>query len=184
MNKNALSLAVVAVGLAACGSSAAPTGKSSTVPTSQTTHNVNSSLSSVSSKYGNILASSSGFVYYMFALDSPQKSACDSSCASVWPAVTSTTANVTVSGGVNKAMVTEITRTDGSKQIVYNGHPLYTYSGDSGPKLTNGEGVNSYGGYWYVINTAGNVVKTPISGSGGSTASTSSTGSGTASQYG
>lgn len=158
--------------LTACGNAANP--NYSTFPTTAPTSHVQSSLSSVSSKFGKILASSSGYVYYMFQIDAPGKSACYSSCAAVWPPVTTMNSNISISGGVHKSLVSVFTRTDGTKQIEYNGHPLYTYEGDAGPKLTNGQGVNSYGGYWYVINTAGKPIissySAPSSTSGASSA--------------
>lgn len=147
--------------LTACGSAANP--NNSTFPTTAPTSHVQSSLSSVSSKYGRILASSSGYVYYVFQIDAPGKSACFSSCAAVWPPVTTMNSNIPISGGVHKSLVSVFTRPGGTKQIEYNGHPLYTYEGDTGPKLTNGQGVNSYGGYWYVINTAGKPIVTAYS---------------------
>lgn len=167
MKAKNLGILVGGVVLAACGSAAS--SNSSTFPTTAPTSHVQSSLSSVSSKYGKILASSSGYVYYMFQPDSPGKSTCYSSCEAVWPPVTTMNSNISISGGVHKSLVSVFTRTDGTKQIQYNGHPLYTYEGDTGPKLANGQGVNSYGGYWYVINTAG----TPIASGSSAPSSTS-----------
>lgn len=177
MQVKLLPLAALAIAVASCGSSASTTGSASTssgsTPTTGgTTHGVSSSLSSIKSKYGQILASPGGFTYYMFQPDSAQKSTCYSICATVWPAVTTTGTNIPISNGVQKSLITVITRTDGTKQIVYNRHPLYTYQGDSGPNLTNGQGVDSYGGYWYVMNTQGQPItqtsSTPAS-TGGAT---------------
>lgn len=159
MKEKMLFLAALAIAVTSCGSSAA-TGTTSTTSISNSTTRaaapgVSSSLSSIKSKFGQILASSSGFTYYMFEPDSAHKSTCYSSCATVWPPVTTTGSNIPASNGVQKTLITIITRTDGTKQIVYNGHPLYTYTGDSGPNFTNGQGVNSYGGYWYVISIEG-----------------------------
>lgn len=150
---------VIASGLvlAACGSAASP--NSSTFPTTAPTHNVISSVSSIPSRYGKILASSTGMTYYIFLPDSPGKSMCYSSCAAVWPPVTTSSPNIPVSGSVKRSLISTFARKGGSKQIEYNGHPLYTYEGDSAPKLTNGEGIYSYGGYWYVINTSGKPVE-------------------------
>jgi predicted lipoprotein with Yx(FWY)xxD motif len=48
-----------------------------------------------------------------------------------------------------------ITRTDGSVQATYNGHPLYTYIGDSGPGQDNGNNLNLNGGLWHVVPVQG-----------------------------
>lgn len=172
MNRKIVSIGLLSLVLAACGSSAAANSSStanssksatSTVPSNQSKSGSGTELSSTTSKYGDILSSPSGRVYYMFVPDSATNSTCYSSCAPVWPAVTTTNGNVTTAKGVSKSLVTIISRTDGTKQIVYNGHPLYTFTGDNSAGMTSGEGVNSYGGYWYVLNVKGKVVKAPIS---------------------
>ena len=175
MFKKLLPLAGLMFILASCGSS---TTASSTTATSQAQANASqgivSSVSSMNSKYGKILASSSGYAYYMFEPDTSQKSACYGACAVTWPPVTiSGTATPPISGGINKSLVGTITRTGGARQITYNGHPLYTFKGDTGPGTTNGEGINHFGGYWYLVSISGKVVTSPAS-----TKTTSSTGSG------
>ena len=64
-------------------------------------------------------------------------SACSGGCASAWPPVTATGA-LTAAGSVNKADLTTFTRSDGTKQVAYDGHPLYYFSGDSGPVRSTG----------------------------------------------
>lgn len=164
--------------LAGCGSSSTTAGSTASTyaPSASAAQGVVSSVSSISSKYGQILASSSGYVYYMFEPDTSQKSACYGACAKAWPPVTvAGSATPPVSGGVKKSLIGTITRTGGSKQITYDGHPLYTFAGDGGPNLTNGEGINHFGGYWYVLSVAGQ----PIT-SASSTATTTAAGAGTA----
>ena len=51
--------------------------------------------------------------------------------------------------------------------ITYNGHPLYRFAGDQNPGDTNGQGVNAYGGGWYAVSPAGNLVSGGGSGSSG-----------------
>ena len=60
-------------------------------------------------------------------------------------------------------------RSDGTQQATYNGHPLYTFVGDKQPGDTNGEGLNAFGGGWFVLDTAGNQVTGPASAMGGAT---------------
>ncbi|MHB8448919.1 MAG: COG4315 family predicted lipoprotein [Mycobacteriales bacterium] len=63
-------------------------------------------------------------------------------------------------GGAAKASLLGTSRrTDGTVQVTYNGHPLYYYSGDSHAGQTNGEGINSFGGYWYVVSPNGQAIQ-------------------------
>jgi predicted lipoprotein with Yx(FWY)xxD motif len=48
-----------------------------------------------------------------------------------------------------------ITRSDGSTQATYNGHPLYTYAGDTAPGQNNGNGLNANGGIWHEVTVSG-----------------------------
>jgi predicted lipoprotein with Yx(FWY)xxD motif len=48
-----------------------------------------------------------------------------------------------------------ILRPDGSTQTTFDGHPLYTYAGDSGPGQDTGNGITLYGGVWHQIDTPG-----------------------------
>jgi secreted repeat protein with Y-X4-D motif len=57
-------------------------------------------------------------------------------------------------------------RSDGKPQVTYNGHPLYLFSADQKAGDTNGQGVNAFGGLWYVLSSSGDEITTPT-GSGG-----------------
>ena len=56
------------------------------------------------------------------------------------------------------SIVATSARSDGEPQITYNGHPLYLFSGDQRPGDANGQGVNAFGGLWYVLSSAGNQI--------------------------
>ena len=58
-------------------------------------------------------------------------------------------------------------RSDGKTQVTYNGHPVYTFSGDSSPGDTNGQGVNAFGGLWYALSPSGQQVTASGSSNGG-----------------
>jgi predicted lipoprotein with Yx(FWY)xxD motif len=98
-----------------------------------------------------VLTNAKGFTLYLFAPDTPNKSNCNGSCASYWPPVTGTP---TAGSGVTGRIGT-IKRAGGAAQATYNGHPLYTYVGDSGPGQANGNGVNLNGGLWYAVPASG-----------------------------
>jgi len=94
-----------------------------------------------------VLTNAKGLTLYSFAPDTAAASRCYGSCAVYWPPVTGTAA---ASPGV-PGRVGTITRTDGSEQLTYNGHPLYTYIGDSAPGQARGNNLNLNGGLWHDV---------------------------------
>ncbi len=98
-----------------------------------------------------VLTNAKGFVLYWFAPDTPTSSKCSGSCATYWPPVTGP---VTAGSGVTGTLGT-ITRSDGTKQATYDGHPLYTYAGDTSPGQAKGNGLNVSGGLWYEMTVSG-----------------------------
>ena len=111
-----------------------------------------------------VLTSSKGFTLYSFAPDTSTMSKCNGTCAQNWPPVTGpvTAAGVTGTFGT-------ITRADGSVQATFEGHPLYTFVGDTAPGQNKGNGLNAAGGLWHEITTSGTAApaSTSSSGSGG-----------------
>lgn len=97
-------------------------------------------------KFGSILTSADGMTLYTFIQDAPGKSTCNGSCAATWPPVTTTASTPpTVEGAPGTFSL--VTRDDGTKQVAYNGSPLYRYGPDKAPGETNGQGV---GNVWFV----------------------------------
>src|SRR5487761_828419 len=86
-----------------------------------------------------------GFTLYSFAPDTATKSACYGSCAQYWPPGAGPAVHA---AGVPGTFGT-IKRTDGTSQVTYNGHPLYTYVGDSAPGQAHGNNLNLNGGLWH-----------------------------------
>ncbi len=109
---------------------------------------------------GMILTANNGFTLYEFSRDRRNTDACVhiSGCAAVWPAVT-TKAKPVAARGVNAKLLGTITLRGGSRQVTYAGHPLYRYSGDSGPRQTAYVGVTASGGTWYAVSAKGARVK-------------------------
>jgi predicted lipoprotein with Yx(FWY)xxD motif len=94
-----------------------------------------------------VLTNARGFTLYSFAPDTPTTSKCYGSCAVYWPPVTGTApASPSLPGRIGT-----ITRTSGSRQLTYNGHPLYTYIGDTGPGQAKGNNLNLNGGLWHEV---------------------------------
>jgi predicted lipoprotein with Yx(FWY)xxD motif len=98
-----------------------------------------------------VLTSAKGFTLYWFALDTATTSACYGSCAAYWPPVTG---RPSLGPGVPGKLAT-IKRSGGTLQITYNGHPLYTYVGDSSPGQAAGNNLNLNGGLWREVTVPG-----------------------------
>jgi predicted lipoprotein with Yx(FWY)xxD motif len=91
---------------------------------------------------------------YLFEADKGTTSNCSGACAQAWPPVT-TTGEPKAEGGAQAADLGTTTRSDGTKQITYKGHPLYYYVSDQSSGETTGQGVKSFGAAWYVLNPQG-----------------------------
>jgi len=158
----ATGLAVIALAVAACGSSAsssssAAQSSSPAAPASSATAAGAGSSASTASLLTatvngtKVVTNAKGFVLYWFAPDTPTSSKCTGSCATYWPPVTGP---ATAGSGVTGTLGT-ITRSDGTKQATYDGHPLYTYAGDTAPGQAKGNGLNVSGGLWYEMTVSG-----------------------------
>ena len=154
----------VAALVAGCGSSS---GKASNPPpSSSSAPAASSALHAQSSKYGQILVDGSGRTLYLLTADTSSQSTCYSACAGVWHP--DTTTGPPASSGVTASMVGTTARTDNTTQVTYNGHPLYTYTGDAKSGDVNGQGIATFGGIWYVVGIDGKAVTSAPSGSSSS----------------
>jgi len=118
-------------------------------------------ITTVSSSAGTFLATSSGHAVYLWTKDGNGMSACSGACAGTWPPVT-TTGTVTASGGAKSSDLSTITRSDGTKQVTYDGHPLYFFSGDSGPGMASGQGNDGFGAKWWLVSPSGSDVTAAV----------------------
>jgi predicted lipoprotein with Yx(FWY)xxD motif len=115
---------------------------------------------------GKILVDSQGRTLYLFQKDSGTKSACTGACAVDWPPLR-TGGKPTEGDGADASLVGTTSRPDGKRQVTYNGHPVYLFSGDKQAGDTNGEGLNAFGGGWYALSAAGDQVAPPANSGGG-----------------
>ena len=136
--------AVSVVALAILGASLAVAGPTATMAPGGT-------LTTIRIDGVTVLTAANGRTLYLFAPDTPTRSACYGTCAAYWPPVTGP---LTAGPGVTGKLST-ITRSDGSVQATYDGHPLYTYIGDSAPGQANGNGLNLNGGLWHEVTVSG-----------------------------
>jgi predicted lipoprotein with Yx(FWY)xxD motif len=177
---SAAGLAALALAVSACASSA---GSSSSAPASSAPASsapassapASSAPAAGSSASGTALSmttingtavvtNAKGLTLYWFAPDTSTTSKCTGSCATYWPPVTGP---VTAGSGVTGTLGT-ITRPDGTTQATYDGHPLYTYVGDTARGQAKGNGLNLSGGLWYEMTVSGAKPATSTSsGSGG-----------------
>jgi predicted lipoprotein with Yx(FWY)xxD motif len=105
-------------------------------------------------KFGQILVDSSGRTLYLFAADKGSASVCYADCAAAWPPVL-TTGAPQADTGVDPSLLGTATRTDGTAEVTYAGHPLYYFIADKKPGDATGEGVNGFGAPWYVLSASG-----------------------------
>jgi predicted lipoprotein with Yx(FWY)xxD motif len=99
---------------------------------------------------------------YLWVKDTGGTSACSGACAGAWPPVT-TTGSATASGSAKASGLGTITRSDGTKQVTYDGHPLYFFSGDSGPGTATGQGSDGFGAKWWLVSPTGSDVTAAVS---------------------
>jgi predicted lipoprotein with Yx(FWY)xxD motif len=145
---------LTALALASCGGGGNDATAASPPP--KTPSGKSATLGVESSSLGKILDDGQGRTLYLFQGDTGTKSNCSGACATNWPPLTS--AKPTVGKGASASMVGTTKRSDGKTQVTYNGHPLYTFTGDNGPGDTSGQGVNAFGGLWYALSPAGQQV--------------------------
>ena len=171
----AAGLAALALAVSACGSSSSSSSAASTPAAGASSPAASAPASSASANTvlsttingTQVLTNSKGLTLYWFVPDTSTKSNCNGSCATYWPPVKGP---VTAGSGVTGTLGT-ITRSDGSTQATYDGHPLYTYVGDTAPGQAKGNGLNLSGGVWHEMTVSGATpaasTSTSTSGGGG-----------------
>jgi predicted lipoprotein with Yx(FWY)xxD motif len=131
---------------------------------------------------GSILVDARGRTLYLFEKDRNGLSMCSSACTAYWPALTSHAAP-RAGSGVHKTLLTLGKAHSGVRQVLYAGHPLYTFVGDKRAGQTSGEGLTNFGAAWYAIAANGQKVDRDNNASS-SSSSSSSGGYGSTGGYG
>jgi predicted lipoprotein with Yx(FWY)xxD motif len=162
--------ALIATGLliAACGSSSSsrsvPAASAGGTTSASSAYGGGSKSPSASSttvaakknKLGTILAAGpKKLTVYMFEADKGTTSSCSAACAKVWPPVTGT---ATATPPAQQSLIGTTTRSDGTKQVTYKGHPLYFFAKDKDDGDAYGQGVKHFGGSWYVLKPNGSKI--------------------------
>ncbi len=156
------SAAIVVLGaaglLAACSSNAAaPTTTTTTSPAAGSTAASTGSSAPVvatasKGSVGTVLVASDGHTLYRLTTDTPTTSSCSGSCAQLWPPLTVPAGTTPKAASGLTGTLGTITRSDGTVQVTYQGHPLYTYAADTTAADVLGQGV---GGVWFVVSPSG-----------------------------
>jgi len=162
-----LIVATLVILLVACGSNTSSSGSGGTTPTSSGSGNgggrygsgggttptasstgslIKTATATVSGKSVTLLSNTQGLTLYYRTSDVPPSTVCSGGCAGAWPPLVVSGSGTPTSATSLPGTLTVVADANGN-QVAYNGHPLYTYSGDTGPGQTTGEGV---GGVWHV----------------------------------
>ncbi len=121
---------------------------------------------------GTVLVNSKGLTLYLFEGDSGKKLGCSGDCLSDWPPLTGTGV---AKGGAKASDLGTVKRGSGT-QVTYDGHPLYTFAGDSKAGQTNGEGIVLNGKKWYAVSPSGSAMTASTKGSSSKSGGSSSSG--------
>jgi predicted lipoprotein with Yx(FWY)xxD motif len=168
--KRAFKLAVPALAgalvLAACGgsstsnssgASSAPAygGGAASAPSGAGNASV---VSARTTSLGTFLVDGRGRTLYLWNADHGSRSTCTGACAQAWPPLTAT-ATPKAGGAVKSSLLGTAMRADGSREVTYAGHPLYTFTGDTAAGQSAGEGSVAFGAPWWVVTTRGTALQ-------------------------
>jgi predicted lipoprotein with Yx(FWY)xxD motif len=160
-------VAVLAAALAGCGggsssSSESTSTKSTTTalpPVAKPPPNAEEGTVFVSlgsaAGLGQVLVDSEGHTLYAFSGDSGGAATCEGACAKAWPPLLVEHGEPHPSNGATAARLGTVTRADGSRQVTYAGHPLYSFGGDKQPGEAGGNGSSAFGGTWGALKGSG-----------------------------
>ena len=162
----AVALVAVASVVAACGGSSGSGSQphasagygAGPAPTAAKTSSA-VSVSTATSSNGSYLVGASGRALYLWVADSHNKSVCAGPCAESWPPLTTKSAPVAASG-VTMSHLGTATRSNGVKQVTYDGHPLYYFAGDTSKGSLTGQGSNEFGAKWWLVAPSGAAITT------------------------
>jgi len=147
--------------IAACGSSSESTNPgTSSSPAGPVT------VMARSGGMGMYLTDGQGTSLYLFVADTSGTSTCTGACAAAWPPLT-TTGMPQAGSGVTASKLGTVTRADGTKQVTYDNHPLYSFTSDKAAGDVKGQGVNAFGALWWLVSPGGNAITTTAPTTGG-----------------
>lgn len=160
-------IAALAVALAGCGGgSKAPTTTAFNAAAIPGTEFATAKVSGV----GTVLVDRRGRTVYVLTSAGKKNVPCTDAngCTAVWPdlAFPEGTSSALAGMGIDSTLLGQTKLSDGETYPTYNGYLMYEYTGDTGNRQANGQGLKSFGGTWYVLNPSGQPVKSSSSGGG------------------
>jgi predicted lipoprotein with Yx(FWY)xxD motif len=155
----ALSLTALALIIGGCGSSSNGYSSSSSQSSTSSSNGSMTVAAASGSKLGTVIVDSEGFTVYAFDKDKGTTPSCYGACAEAWTPVTTEGAPTAGEGATTSELGTT-KRKDGTVQVTYAGHPLYTFIEDQSPGDANGNGVTEFGGEWHALSTSGTAIST------------------------
>jgi predicted lipoprotein with Yx(FWY)xxD motif len=110
---------------------------------------------------GKVLVGATGHTLYLFERDRRNHSSLSAAGRKVWPPFTVKNAPK-AQNGAQSGKIGTIAAASGGRQVTYGGHPLYYFVGDTKAGATQGQGLNAFGGRWYVLTPSGSAIKTSV----------------------
>lgn len=156
--------AAAVVALSACGSSSATkTADTKTVATGPAGSGSASAGVMINAAdvpgIGKVLVNGEGRTLYLLSSEAGGKLTCTDAngCTKVWPdtELPSGVTKATAGSGIQASLLGTVKSADGHLYVTYGGYPVYQFSGDNGPGLVNGQGIQSFGGTWSAMTPAG-----------------------------
>ncbi len=136
-------------------------------------------VSTKTTKLGTILVDAKGMTLYLWVADTATKSVCSGQCAKFWPPLL-TKGAPTASGGTQAGQLGTSARDDGTTQVTYAGHPLYTFLEDKAPGDDLGQGSDGFGAKWWVLAPDGKAISSTTAAAPASSAAAGASASGPA----
>jgi len=161
-------IAAVATVVAACGGSSSSVSSAAGNAPASAKAGAAVSVATASSSAGTYLVGASGRPLYLWVADSHNKSVCGGACAVAWPPLTTKSAAVAATG-VTMSQLGTTTRSDGVKQVTYDGHPLYYFAGDTSKGSFTGQGSTEFGAKWWLVAPTGAAITKAATSTGAST---------------
>jgi predicted lipoprotein with Yx(FWY)xxD motif len=152
-------VAVIALLTAACGGTTSTATSSPAASPSPSPVATGTKIAvATNAKLGQILVDDKGMTIYLFVADTGTQSTCNTSCAAIWPPVL-TDGAPQAGTGADASMLGTTTRTDGKVEVTYAGHPLYYFIKDKAAGDATGQGINGFGGLWWVMSPSGAAIQ-------------------------
>ncbi len=141
--------------VASTTASGSPTSPETVQPTSSdvTAPAPGTSITVAGSEFGDVLFDASGQAIYLFDIEATATPECYDQCAVAWPPVL-TEAPPVASDGAGAKLLGTTARTDGTTQVTYGGHPLYTYAHE-GKNEVRCHNFTGFGGVWFAVAPTG-----------------------------